>query len=305
MTTLDAVPLDFTARFGAGLDRTVVLGGGGVFFIAWQTAYIAAAADAGVDLGRAERVVGTSAGALVGCLLCTGGIGRFARLADLFTRATALVSFLAPVGDLHPSQQRAVDLVVAATDNEPTTLQEIGHAALAAQAPSARKMRRNIGLLLDPRWPVGDRLRITCVDTYTGERIVADRRTRVRPATAVAASSALPGVFAPQWIHDRRCMDGGVFGTGTHSDIVAGSSRAVVLSMVGDEQLPSAGFTISVDAMQQELAALRASGTSVFLRSPSVPEGYDIMSPDSVADGVDMGRRQAAQDIASLRAFWA
>jgi NTE family protein len=304
VSTPAAVPLDFGARYGHGAQRSLVLGGGGVFFIAWQTAYLAAAADAGIDLRRAERIVGTSAGSLVGCLLAAGRIAHFARLADLFSRAKALVSFLAPVGDLHPSQQRAVDLLSAATDSRPGTLQAIGHAALAAQTPSARKMRRNVGLLVEPRWPAGDRLRITAVDAYNGERLALDRHAGVRPAAAVAASSALPGVFAPQLIRDRRCMDGGVYGTGTHCDLVAGAGRAVVLSMVGDEPLPAAGFTSPIDAMQRELAALRASGTSVFVRSPSVPEGYDLMSPDSVVDGVVMGRRAARQDLAELRAFW-
>lgn len=304
MSTPDALPLDFAARYGDGVDRSLVLGGGGVFFIAWQTAYLAAAADAGVDLRGAERIVGTSAGSFVGCLLSAGRITHFARLADLFTRATSLVSFLAPVGELHPSQRRAVDLLMAATDSHPGTLRAIGHAALAAQTPSARTMRRNIGLLVEPRWPGGDRLRITAVDAYSGERVVLDRHTGVRPATAVAASSALPGVFAPQLIHDRRCMDGGIFGTGTHCDVVAGAGRAVVLSMIGDEPLPTAGFTSPIDAMQRELAALRASGTEVFLRSPSVPEGYNLMSPDSVSDGVAMGRRAAEEDMAELRAFW-
>lgn len=304
MTGEQALQLDFDARYGQGLDRTLVLGGGGIFFIAWQTAYIAAAADNGIDLRRADRVIGTSAGSLVGCLLCAGRIGHLARIAGLFARATPLVSFLAPVGQLRLSQQRAVDLVVAATDNDPDTLRRIGHAALAADTPSARTMRRNVGLLVDPRWPTGEQLRITAVDAYSGERIVLDRHSGVRPPTAVAASSAVPGIFAPQQIHDRRCMDGGIFGTGTHSDLVAGARRTLVLSMVGEELLPRDGFTAQADGMRREIAALRASGTEVLLRSPSVREGYDIMAPDSVADGIAAGRAAAEADLEQLRRFW-
>jgi NTE family protein len=304
VTREQSVPLDFGARYGAALDRTLVLGGGGIYFIAWQAAYLAAAADGGVDLRRAERVVGTSAGSLVGCLLCAGRIGHLARLAELFTRATALVKFLAPVGELQPSQQRAVDLLMAATDNRPETLRSVGHAALAAATPSARTMRRNVSLLVDRRWPSREQLQITAVDTYTGERVVLDRHAGIRPPTAVAASSALPGIFAPQQIHDRRCMDGGIFGTGTHSDLVAGSRRTLVLSMAGDELLPQAGFTAAADGMQQEMAALRSSGTEVMLRTPSVPEEYNIMAPDSVADGIAAGRAAAEADLPQLRTFW-
>ena len=53
----------------------------------------------------------------------------------------------------------------------------------------------------------------------------------MRVARAVAASSAVPGLFTPQPILDRRCMDGGVSGTGTHLDLVAGARRAVVLHL--------------------------------------------------------------------------
>jgi len=299
-------PMDFAARYGTGLDRTLVLGGGGVFFIGWQTAYLAASADAGIDLAGADRVVGTSAGSLVGSLLCAGRLNHLARLADVFTRAKGLISFLAPVGDFHPSQQRALDLLLAAADNEPATLREIGHAALAAQTPSARTMRRNVGLLVDSRrWPGGDdRLAITCVDAFSGERLVVDRRAGVRARAAVAASSALPGIFAPQLIHDRRCMDGGISGSGTHCDLVAGSRRAVVLSMAGDEPLPQAMGATPVDAMPRELAGLRASGAALFFRSPAVPDGYNIMAPESLQDGLTMGRQQAAADIDELREFW-
>jgi NTE family protein len=301
-----ARPIDFAAQYGAGCDRGLVLGGGGVFFIAWQTAYLAAAADAGIELRRADRVVGTSAGSLVGSLLCSGRISHLARLADLFTRAKPLVSFLAPVGQLAPSQQRALDLFAAATTNDPATLQEIGRAAMAAKTPSARTMRRNISLLVDFRgWP-GDRdqLHITCVDAFTGERVVLDGHSGVRPTTAVAASSAVPGIYAPQPIHDRRCMDGGVSGTGTHSDLVAGADRAVVLSLGPERVYLQEGMTADAHAMVREMTALRESGTKVFFRSPTIPEGFDLMSPDSLAEGLLEGRAMAEEDAEELREFW-
>ena len=300
------MPIDFAAGHGRGLDRTLVLGGGGVYFIAWQTAYLAAAADGGVDLRRAERVIGTSAGSLVGSLLCAGRIGHLARLADLFTRATGLVSFLAPVGDLSHSQSRAATMFVEAADADPATLRAIGHAALAAQTPSARTMRRNIGLLVDfRRWPgADDQLHIVCIDTFTGERVVVTKHTGVRPTTAVAASSALPGIYAPQPIRDRRCMDGGVSGTGTHCDLVAGSQRAVVLSLGPDAPASRAMLTSPVDAMVREMASLRASGTAVLHRWPTIPEGFDLMSPDTLEEGLAAGRRQAEEDLRQLREFW-
>ncbi len=132
----------------------------------------------------------------------------------MLSKVPAIVSTLAPASQLHPSQQRALDLFLKATDGDPATVQEIGHAALAAVTPRAEATRRNITLVLGTgRW-TSDALHITCVDAYTGERCVVTGETDTTMARAVAASSAVPGIFAPQPIGDRRCMDGGVSGTG-------------------------------------------------------------------------------------------
>lgn len=299
-------PLDFDARYGYGLDRGMVLGGGGVFQIAWQTAYLARAAELGIDLRRAERIVGTSAGSLVGAVLAARRILIMVRVADLMARFTAVVSFLAPAGDLSPSQQRAFDMMMAATDTEPETIAAIGHAAMAAATPSPRTMRRNVALLVDYAWWPSSRLHVTTVDAYNGDRIVITKQTGVRTTTAVAASCALPGLYAPQLVHDRRCFDGAMSGTATNSDLVAGARRAVVLSLApGDRPMAQGMAGSSADHMLVEMAALRDSGTQVFHRWAPMRPDLDPMSPDSMAEGLDAGRAQAAEDAEELRAFWA
>ena len=60
-----ALPIDMAARYGAGADRVIAMGGGGLYFVAWQVGYLNALARTGVDLGLGERVVGTSAGSVV------------------------------------------------------------------------------------------------------------------------------------------------------------------------------------------------------------------------------------------------
>ena len=65
---------------GAGYGRDVrvglSLGGGGVWFVAWQVAYLFALAERGVDLAGADRVVGTSAGSVVASVLEAGNLAR-------------------------------------------------------------------------------------------------------------------------------------------------------------------------------------------------------------------------------------
>ena len=45
-----------------GLDRTLVLGGGGEYYVAWYCGFFHGLHELGVDLNIAEMVVGTSAG---------------------------------------------------------------------------------------------------------------------------------------------------------------------------------------------------------------------------------------------------
>lgn len=54
------------------MSRALVLGGGGPVGVAWETGLLAGLAEAGVDVGDADRIVGTSAGSVVGAHLARG-----------------------------------------------------------------------------------------------------------------------------------------------------------------------------------------------------------------------------------------
>ena len=122
------------------------------------------------------------------------------------------------------------------------------------------------------------------------------RGTTCGVARAVAASSAVPGLFTPQPILDRRCMDGGVSGTGTHLDLVAGARRAVVLNLTDGAGAQTGALTSTPTAVVDELAALEASGTEVFHRMPETMDILTLMDPAAVPDAIAMGERQAAAD---------
>jgi NTE family protein len=295
-----AMPRDFGAGYGEGLAAGVSLGGGGVFFVAWQVAYLAALAEKGIDLAGAPRVVGTSAGSLVSSVLEAGNISRFRKEVGFLSKAPKLLGALAPAGKLNPSQERARDLFFLA---EPDTVREIGHAALAARAPGPSVMPRNVALMLaSRRWPA-EALQITCVDAFTGARCVVTGASKVPIARAVAASSAVPGLFTPQPILDRRCMDGGVSGTGTHLDLLAGARRAVVLNLTDGAGAETGAMTSKPGEFVDELDALRATGTEVFHRMPESMDLLTLMDPAAVPDAIAMGERQAAADADELRAF--
>ena len=71
-----AVPRDMSAGYGDGLPVGLCLGGGGLWFVAWQVTYLNELLGAGVDLSGADRVVGTSAGSIVSSVLEAGNIKR-------------------------------------------------------------------------------------------------------------------------------------------------------------------------------------------------------------------------------------
>ncbi|HEX4245656.1 MAG TPA: patatin-like phospholipase family protein [Acidimicrobiales bacterium] len=299
-----ALPRDFDAGYGAGVSHGLCLGGGGLFFVAWQVAYLHALAEGGLKVDAADRVVGTSAGSVVATVLLGGRLNLVQRELSILAKAPRLLSALAPASDLTPSQQRALDLFWQAQDSEPATLRAIGHAALASAGPSPRTMRRNLSVVIGAkRWP-SPALNISCVDAYTGERCIVTRETGVSVAAAAAASSAVPGLFPPQPIADRWCMDGGVSGSGTHLDVLAGAKRVLVLALSDGSELTEGMMTNQPGSSQHELDDLAASGTKVELRTPEVFDPLELMSPTAVPKAMAMGARQASTDLAGLTSFW-
>jgi NTE family protein len=299
-----AVPKTFDAGYGEGVDRGLCLGGGGLFFVAWQVAYLQTLAALGLRFDNSDRVVGTSAGSMVASALTGGKLKRLHSEISVLSKVPALVSALAPATVLRPSQNRALDLFLRATDGEPATVQAIGHAALAAVTPTPATMRRNISLVLGAgRW-TSEALHITGVDAYTGERCVVSHESRTTIPRAVAASSAVPGVFAPQPIADRKLMDGGVSGTGTHLDLLGGSKRVLILALTDGSELTEGMMTSNPGDGQKELKSLEASGASVVLRTPAEVDLLELMSPAVVPKALAMGARQASADIGQLSTFW-
>ena len=304
-TTPDiALRRDFDARYGAQVERGLCLGGGGLFFVAWQVAYLHRLAAGGLHLDGADRTVGTSAGSIVATALLSGHLGRVHTELSLLAKVPAILSALAPSGDLRPSQQRALDLFWQAADSDAGTITEIGHAALAAATPAPESTRRSVALLTGrKRWP-SPALHVSCVDAYSGERCIITEAAGVPALHAASASSAVPGIFAPQPIGDRRCMDGGVSGSGTHLDVLAGARRVLILALSDGSDLVEGAMTNRPGDSARERHELTATGTAVLLRTPYAVDQNELMSPRAVPKALAMGTQQAEDDLASLTEFW-
>jgi NTE family protein len=158
-----------------GRDRTLALGGGGEYYLAWYCGFFHGLYHQGLDMNAlSEMVVGTSAGAYMGSSLTSGHFLRLRSEFEFFGHFPSLFAKLTPLSSFNASQQRAVKLSAAAKDGEISTLQAIGRAALAAD-------NRVNGDAVSPRliwmltgdsktdWPVA-KIYTSAVDCYTGER---------------------------------------------------------------------------------------------------------------------------------------
>ncbi len=74
---------------------------------------------------------------------------------------------------------------------------------------------------------------VTAVDVYTGELREFDKDSGVPLVDAVAASCAVPGVWPPVTIGERRYMDGGVR-SATNVDLAEDYSRVLLLAPMVD-----------------------------------------------------------------------
>lgn len=303
-----ALPVDFEAKYGAGQRRALVLGGGGVVAVTWQIAYLDELANLGLDLRFADLLVGTSAGSIVCSCLAGGRLSTAAKAITLFSKAPSLVSVMAPTNDFKPSQTRAVKMFRESAESDPATVREIGRAAMAAATPSMSHLPRALFAMLRSRSWGSRGLRIVTTDAYSGERVVLTGRSGVAVNRAAAASASVPGIFAPQQIADRKCVDGGVCGSATHSDIVAGADRVLVLPLA--DGVPEPGmFCQRPDSLRLELDQLRASGSAVELRVPELSVLGDVgtaslMDPGHIPVAMQAARAQAARDVPGLREFW-
>jgi NTE family protein len=271
---------------GVTTKRALVLAGGGLAGIAWETGVLRGIADESAVTAQAlldsDVLVGTSAGSTVAAQLVSG-LG----LDALFDRQTEESS-----AEFHPGVgiDEITELFLTAVTTPGTSkaekLQKIGAAALSAQTVTEAVRRDVIAHRLPSHdWP--DRvLRISAIDTATGELVAFDRASGVALVDAVAASCAVPGVWPAVTIGNRRYMDGGV-GSSVNLALADDCDAAVVLvpsgasapspfgAGVGEEVAAFGGAALGVFADEESLAAFGRNPLDPACRKPSALAGRE------------------------------
>jgi NTE family protein len=271
--------------------RALVLGGGGVTGVAWEIGMLTGLAEAGADLTGADVVIGTSAGSVVGALLATG-----------LDPQTMYAGQLAPPTAEIPARLGLTTIlrwawVAAGRRDEQRARARIGAMALATPTvPEADRRAVIAARLNDASWPER-RLLITAVDARTGEFVVFDREQGVDLVDAVGASCAVPGVWPPVTIGERRYIDGGVRSP-VNADLAAGCDEVVILAPV------TAGFGPST-RIGRQIAGL---GAQVVLIQPDKAAkqafGRNVLDPARRAPAARAGHAQAAGEAARVTAAW-
>ncbi|HEX2280368.1 MAG TPA: patatin-like phospholipase family protein [Thermomicrobiales bacterium] len=308
-----AHPIPYTPPLGAGKDRALVLGGGGVYLLSFYVGYFGELLKHGVDVGKADIIVGTSAGSIFGAIVASGKFAALAQEPGALDKFAWLYATIKPNEAQNPSQLRASQIAVAAKEATPEAIQSIGRAAMAAHNPAGPlDYHKAVNELLSfSDWP-SPAFHTTANDCYTGERNVVSQEDVISVDVACAASSSPPGQTGPTWLKDRLCMDGGICQTTTHCDVVTGVKRALVVSLTdGGLEAVEQGLRISGlnNTLQQEVADLRADGTQTMLVAAGLEPGStridSIMDPKYIAPQIAFGKERATADLEQVRAVWA
>src|ERR687887_812672 len=210
----------------------LVLGAGGVMGGAWLTGGLdALAMETGWDPASADYVVGTSAGAMMGAL-CASGVppwfmvahsrgetfenvkdarGRPASESDRSAGAGfRLERALPPIGP--GSWRLALRTLANPGRYTPAT---VATGWLPRGIFSVDGLKETIRSVVPSGWSSHPNLWIVACDYETGRRVAFGRADAPDAdlADAVAASCAIPSIYYPVTIGDRRYVDGGIYST--------------------------------------------------------------------------------------------
>lgn len=280
------------------MSRALVLAGGGLAGIAWETGILLGIADeapaAAAALLASDVLLGTSAGSTVAAQLSSG-----LPLVELYARQLADTSH-----EIHPGvsvdgiTELFLDAVTIPGATKAQKLQRIGAVAAATDTVDEAVRRDVIAHRLPSHeWPSRE-LRVTGIDIETGELVIFDRDSGIDLVDAVAASCAVPGAWPPVTAAGKRYMDGGV-GSSVNMSVVADCGTAVVL-VPSSPDAPSPWGT----GTAEEIAAFPGDTVAVFADGDALEAfGPNPLDPACRAPSATAGRAQGRREAGRVARF--
>ncbi|MEU1985924.1 patatin-like phospholipase family protein [Nocardia sp. NPDC019395] len=263
----------------------LVLGGGGPVGIAWLAGLTQGLRTAGIDLARADRIIGTSAGAVVGTAIATR--------ADLSTLLTPRPTPAEPPAHDYGPLLEIASLLRTVDKDRDQVLRRVGELALGADTGDQAVHLERIGSLVGfADWPEHDLL-ITSIDIGSGALRAWTRDDAATLVQALAASTSVPGVFPPIEIGGRHYIDGGVRST-INADLAAGYDSVVILEPLA-HVYPRTRADRSLDAREVSIGP-DETAVAAF--------GGDLFAEAALGPAYESGLRQAVAAAAELQEFW-
>ena len=225
----------------------LVLGGGGLVGMAYHAGALKALGDRGVDLGAADVLVGTSAGAVMAAYLAAGWTaddffeyahGRHPDVVKESSDRNGNLNVFVPLWS-SPAQRvaRSIGSMFAVASSRGYVRKVTGgrvpgpllRRTFPAGLFSSTETRLRLQEDLPTTWPRAG-VYLCAADLYSGKRVAfghADAPEAPFP-DAVLASTAIPGIFPPVRIGNRQYVDGGIVSATSLDLAVAEGCEAII-----------------------------------------------------------------------------
>lgn len=260
--------------------------------VGWELGVLRGLQDGGVAMTRFDRVIGSSAGAIAGAVVASGA--PLDPIRPDAQRERAMFTMLQQVDPV--ALGPVFEAIEAGGEPDQAKRAKLGAIARQSAQPEEAHLEVIRGYLPDVPWP--DALVITAVDAGTGAFVSWSAADGLPLDRAVAASTAVPGVFPPINVDGRRYMDGAIRSS-TSADLAAGSKIVVIVAAPSRTDL-------SDRQIASETSGIRADGGRIVEIRPD-PASVEAFGEDAMDFGRQPmvfaeGRRQGRAAAAEVRA---
>jgi NTE family protein len=287
------------------LSKALVLSGGGITGIAWELGILFGLEECGFNTSEVDLIVGTSAGSSVG-----------AQITSRLTLEELYNLQLIPIEETKESQvefeghefRKMMAAAIMSSPDSKTARIFIGEASLTAETMSEEeRLELMASRLPNHEWDQNRKLIINAVNAETGEWVTFDQDSNVPLLLAVAASSAVPGVYPPTTINGDRYIDGGM-SSGTNADLA--KDNDLVLLIVAEPTMthPAMGPTMHRITFEEELGELKKSGAKFMVITPDKDsleaKGSNPLDASFRKASANAGRQQGHKIAEKVKQFW-
>ncbi len=285
--------------------KALVLSGGGITGIAWELGILRGLEECGVDVTDANLIIGTSAGSIVGAQIISD-----TSLEELYKLQ------LIPIEESKERQvqfnrtefQKIMAAAIMSSPDSQTARARIGEASLASTTMTEEERQKIIDSRLpNHEWNQKKKLIINAVNASTGKWVTFEENSNVSLVKAVAASSAVPGIYPPTRINGEYYIDGSM-SSGTNADLAKGYNKVLILVAEANMTHTVMGPTMHRINFNEELKILKESRAKVKVIIPDEnslkAKGKNPLDVNSRAASAKAGLKQGKILAEEVNIFW-